>query len=413
MYISRPSDPHTVLLWGDRCWFAGIRTPREFSNLTHAAEVLAAHFAAEPKPIRLRLIFQPDSLETVEAACPDGNRATLAAALAGEFPALGDSDHAWGHEPVLPAGDRFSTLLHFETQPGLFQFATRLARLGLAVESAWPLTTYLQALPPEWTESGAMTVIAADAGRACAYRHPADAGRTAKAWRGESALAEVGRWLAGIFAQNPEEPVLLFCANDEVAAALEANASPDRHPGLARLLLTEALARPVLLPRYHPAQLLPRLPLFTAQRAVIAASIVFLLAAGWSGIAYARDWRAGQAEVKNRDTRVATLRTEVAHLRDNAAEIAALRGTLDWAAVGPPCGALLEKISATLPPEIALTTLRVSAQGFKVNGWVAPSATAAVLDQWCLHLSGENSPWTVEVKSKPPGIFTIAGVFKR
>ena len=107
MFISRPSEPRTVLLWGDRWWFAGTGSSAKFSDLTDAAEVLAAYFAGAAKPVRLRLIYQPDSLETVAVACPDGGRATLAAALGGEFPALANPDCAWGHEPVLATGGDF------------------------------------------------------------------------------------------------------------------------------------------------------------------------------------------------------------------------------------------------------------------------------------------------------------------
>ena len=170
IFISRPSEPRTALLWGDRWWFAGTGASCEFSQLADAAEVLAEHFANEPKPVRLRLIFQPDALETVAVACPQGNRATLAAALAAEFPALANPAHAWSHEPVLPGGGEFSTLLHFETIPALRELATQLAIRGLAVDSAWPLATFLSALPDEWTESGAITVVALHAARALAYR---------------------------------------------------------------------------------------------------------------------------------------------------------------------------------------------------------------------------------------------------
>ena len=412
MFISRPSDPRTVLLWGDRWWFAGTGASCEFSNLSHAAEVLAAHYAAEPKPVRLRLVYQPDAFESVAVACPHGDRATLAAALAGEFPALADPDHAWGHEPVMPAGHGFSTLLHFETQPGLFALAARLAHLGLAVDSAWPLATFLHALPEEWSETGAITVVALQAKRAVAYRHPADAGRTVQLWHGDTTVAEVGHWLAGIFAQNAEEPVLLFCADDEVAEALGAYAPLDRHPGLDRLPRVEAFARPVVLPRDHPAQLLPRLPVVTAQRAVIAASLAFLLFAGWIGAGYARESMAARTETDQRQARLAALRAEVGHLRENATEIATLRAALDSGSAGPPCGAFLAKVSTTLPPEIVITSLRTSGRNLTLDGWLAPTAPATLIEDWRSRLAPTDAPWTIAARPGPGGAFTLTGVFR-
>jgi hypothetical protein len=309
-------------------------------------------------------------------------------------------------------GNGFSTLLHFEAQPGLFSLAARLAHLGLAVDSAWPLATFLHALPKEWSESGAVTVLALQAERAVAYRHPADAGRTVQLWHGDTAVAEVGHWLVGILAQNAEEPVLLLCADDEVAAALGTYAPVDRHPNLDRLPLTDALARPFVLPRYHPAQLLPRQPVVTAHRAVIAASLAFLLFAGWTGAVYARESIAARAETELRQFRLATLRAEIGHLRDNAAEIAFLRAALDGGSAGPPCGAFLTKVATTLPPEIVIASLRTSGRSIVLDGWLNPSAPATALDNWRARLTTADAPWTLVTKPGLGGAFTMTGAFR-
>lgn len=412
MFISRPSDPRTVLLWGDRWWFAGTGASCEFTNFSHAAEVLAAHYADEPKPVRLRLVYQPDAFESLAVACPHGDRATLAAALAGEFPAVASPDHAWSHEPVMAAGSGFSTLLHFEAQPGLFALASRLAHLGLAVDSAWPLATFLHALQQEWSESGAITVLALQKERAVAYRHPADAGRTVQVWHGGTTVAEVGHWLAGVFADNTDEPVLLFCADDEVSAALGEYAPLDRHPGLDCMPLADALARPVVLPRYHPAQLLPRQPAVTAQRAVIAASVAFLLFAGWTGVAYAREFVAARVEAEQHQARLVSLRVEIGHLRSNATEIASLRAALDGGSAGPPCGAFLSRVSATLPPGIVLASLRIAERSITLEGWLSPSASAAVLDTWRSRLAPADAPWTLTATPGHGGGFSLTGTFR-
>lgn len=412
MFISRPSEPRTVLLWGDRWWFASTGTLLEFSDLEQAADVLVAHYAAEPKPVRLRLIFQPDALETVAVACPQGDRATLAAALAEEFPSLRQPGCAWSHEPVLPMGGDFATLLHFETQPGLLSLATRLAQRGLAVDSVWPLPTFLHSLPSEWTESGAVTVVAVHAQRAVAYRHPADGVRAALLWRGDSALAEVGEWLADVLATNAEEPILLVCADEATASALGTFVGVERHPGVEQITLPEALGRPVVLPRYHPAQLLPRPPVMTAQRAMIAASIAFLIAAGWLAAAHVRDQAATQLAVKDHAARLTALRSEVAHLRGNAAEIGALRRSLDGGAAGPPCGALLEKISTTLPAQVTLASLRITGRNVVLDGWLAPGAPANTSSEWQARLVPAGAPWTAEIKPGPGGSLRLIGGFR-
>jgi hypothetical protein len=412
MFISRPSEPRTVLLWGDRWWFAGTGVSAEFADLGGAVDVLVAHYANEPKPVRIRLIFQPDALETEPVACPQADRATLAAALAGEFPSLCNPQCAWSHEHVLPIGGDFATLLHFETTPGLIALATELARRGLAVESAWPMATFLHALPKEWSDSGAVTVVAVQAQRAVAYRHPADGVRSVPVWLGESAVAEVGEWLGEVLAQSPEEPVLLVCADAETATALGSFVSEEGYPGVEQITLNEALARPGPFPRYHPAQLLPRTPLFTAQRFLVAASIALLLAGSWMGTGIVRNSLAERAATRDQQTKLSALRTEVAQLRENAAEIAALRRSLEGGAAGPPCGALLEAVATTVPASITLTSLRVTGRTVAIEGWVAPGSLPTAVEDWRSRLAPANAPWTVKAKAGAAGAFTLNGGFR-
>ena len=411
MFISRPSEPLTVLLWGDHWWFAGTGASVEFSDLEQAVEVLVARYADAPKPVRLRLVFQPDALETVAVACPQGDRATLASALAEEFPALRIPGCMWSHEPVLAMGGDCTTLLHFETQPGLLGLATRLAQRGLAVDSAWPLATFMQRLPGEESEAGAVTVVALQAQRAVAYRHPADGVRTALLWHGESSVADVGAWLGDVLARHAEEAVLLVCADEETASALGAFVGVEGYPGVEQLTLHGALARPVVLPRYHPAQLLPRTPVVTAQRAMVAASVALLIAAGGLGVAYGHDFVAGRNVVKDQQARLTALRSEVAQLRENAAEIAALHRSLDGGGAGPPCGALLEKISTTLPAQVTLTSLRIKGRSWALDGWVAPSAGPRAGEEWRKRLAPPGAPWTAETKPGAGGSFSLTGGF--
>lgn len=410
MFISRPSDPRTVLLWGN-CWWLPTGESRKFSTLTQAAEALAAHYADEPKPVRLRLVYQSDSLVSTVTACPQGDRKILAAALAGEFPALGSHDHAWSHEPVLAAGDGYSTVLHHETEPELIALATRIAQLGLAVDSAWPLATFLHAVPEEWTDSGAITIVALEAERAVAYRHPKDGPRVVQSWHGDSTIVEVGQWLSGLFAEEADEPVLVVSADDETAARLESYVG-EEPPGLEWLGLAEALGRRVVLPRYHPAQLLPRESAFGAQRAVIAASVALLLAAGWAGYASGRDWLVARAEAANHASRLTALRAEIGHLRENVSEIAALRSLIAGSSASLPASAFLQKVSTTVPPEIVLSSVRIAGRNLELAGWVLPGTPAGLLEEWRGRLSPADAPWTIAIKSGVGGAFSATGAFR-
>jgi Tfp pilus assembly protein PilN len=155
------------------------------------------------------------------------------------------------------------------------------------------------------------------------------------------------------------------------------------------------------------------MPVITAQRAVIAASFVFLALAAWSGTAYARDVLAGRTAGAAREAQKQALQTEVAHLRGNAAEIARLREALAHVAGRPPAAALLRKISATIPPEIACDALAVTTEGFTLNGHLAPTAPANAGEAWRARLT--DPAWTLDLKPAPArdGAFTLAGVFPR
>ena len=270
----------------------------------------------------------------------------------------------------------------------------------------------MQRLPGEESEAGAVTVVALQAQRAVAYRHPADGVRTALLWHGESSVADVGAWLGDVLARHTEEAVLLVCADEETASALGALVGVEGYPGVEQVTLHEALAQPVVLPRYHPAQLLPRTSAVTAQRALMAASVALLIAAGWSGVAYGHDFVARQVAVKDQQARLTALRGEVAQLREAAAEIAALRRSLDGGAAGPPCGALLEKISTTLPAQVTLTSLRITGRSWTLDGWVAPGAGPRAGEEWRTRLAPPGAPWTAETKPGAGGSFSLTGGFR-
>lgn len=410
--MSRPSDPRTVLLWGDRWWLPATDEPVPFDRLDQAADALAGHWSAEPKPVRIRLVYQPDAFTSVGVSCPQGNRRVLAAALAAEYPAVDSPDRAWSHEPVLPNEHGGTTVLHFENEPALYTLATKLAHLGLTVESAWPLATYLHALPTEWTDSGGSTVVAVQAGRGVAYRHPAGAGRLIQTWNSGNALAEIGRWLADILATDPNEPVTVVTADDDTRAQLESWLGEDR-PGLEWLRLAAALTRPAVLPRYHPAQLLPRDPWVMTERLALAAGFALLLAAAWAGFEQGRDWLATRAAAEASETHLASLQSEVVQLRANAAEITSLRSLVEGGAAGPPVGLFLEQLSATLPPDLVLGYVQWHEQRLALSGWVAPTAAAGTIETWASRIAPNDAPWTLAVTAGADGTFAATGVFRR
>jgi hypothetical protein len=404
--MSRHSDARTVLRWGNQWWTGGSASPIEGT-----VAALAGHFAESPRPLRLRLIYQPDHLETVAVHCPKGSRGTLAAALCGDFPALADPAFAWSHEPVLPARESFSSLLHLEQAPELFGLVAELERQALIVESAWPLPTFLQALPEEWPESGGQTVVALDASRVCAYRHGSDGIRSVQQWRGEEALPRLAEWLGKIPTGDPGEPVLLVATSPEAAKALDALRPLAEQPGVTWLALSGALAGAATLPRHHPAQLLPPAALMNPQRWVMAASLALLAGAAWFGAVYLHDRTALQQAAA---AQAVEQRRAEEHAR-NAAEIAALQSGLSAAPPRLPVTELLQRVSATIPPEIVLSELHASRESITIRGFVAPAGTAKGWTAWIRELQSETPVFRLNTIT-PMGsgtTFCLQGTFRR
>ena len=405
IFTSPRSKAFTVLLWGDRWWLAGRTEAIPFAHRDRAAGELVAALAGDG-PRRLRLIYQPDGFTSVVTPCPQAGRRMLALALQDQFPGLSTGEIAWSHDPILPLGESFTTVIHFESSPWLFAVLEQLASAGIVVEEVWPLPTWLQALPDEWSDSGAFTVLAISGDCACAYHHPATGARQVLAWPTNGPTTPT-LWLANLLDRDSGEPILVV-----TDAATSDTAWPQgaARPGLRHLTLPEALAHSATIPPRHPARLLPAEPVVTASRAVLVASVALLLATG----GMAGPW--GWAHVKARQTalvqteRERALSAEVAHLRANAAEIAALREEAAGR-TAPFAGDLLRRLAKTVPPEATLATLRADAGSFAAQGFLAPQASGGVLDRWQQALARDREGSQVQVQSLPKrdGAFYLRG----
>jgi Tfp pilus assembly protein PilN len=137
-----------------------------------------------------------------------------------------------------------------------------------------------------------------------------------------------------------------------------------------------------------------------------------LLGAGGTGVGWARAALANQEATREQQTRLTALRTEVAQLRANAAEIAALRHAVESGAAGPPCGALLEKIARTVPASVTLTAVRIAGRTLTLEGWVAPGAGPTAVEAWRARLAPAEAPWTVVAQTAASGSFTLTGGFR-
>jgi len=379
-----------------------------FADLAQAADQLAA---AWPGPNRsLRLIYQPDEFATVPVQCPNGNRATLALALGEDHPVVHHPGHVWSFEPIQVSGESFGTLLHYETRPVLFGLVHRLRELGFTVASVWPMGTWLNALPPDLSPSGAMTVCAIHSDRFCLYRQSADGGRSLRTGHDGDILQAVSAHLAGLPAQTEAEYVLYVATDDTLVEQLTERVPLDDRQILGIFSLTQALAKPVTLPSRHPAQLLPPLPIVTAPRLIsIVSAICLVLALGLAVTplrAWISQWQSESINGREKQTLIAaieTLRPKISELRQRQSEqLADGPDPLPWAE-------LLRTLPSALPPQVVLTRLQADRSGFQIQGGITGELHTADWEHWQQSMQSHPGQWelTEPVPIKPVSTFEL------
>ena len=401
-----------MLLWGDRWWIEGRSAPVAFGEFARAAETLLAEFG-DARPARLRLVYQPAFLAAHGVACPNGNRSVLAQALGADHPALASDTLAWSHEPILGTQDRFATVLHCETEPGLHSLVDSLRDAGIKVEGAWPLATVLNFLPEDWPESGALTVVAIADRMTLVYRHTPEGCREVAATSGTAFVHAAEQAIQAARARSDValEIAALDPAGHEIAASFETVEAPT----LRVTAWSGLVAATRSLRAHHCTQLLPRAAWHHASRLVPVAAVVSLLVAAALGADLARTvWLQRDAAQADHATQK-TLREEIAGLRSAVAEAFSLRAELSVPTPVPPSFAeCLRTIGRKLPPQVVVTQLRADRDGFLVQGGIAaPGLNDIAWRDWRASWAQHASWALAEAPVNPPvADFELKGRWK-
>lgn len=412
MFTSRRSKAGVALLWGDRWWIGGHPEPVVFGEMSQAAAVLLEHFAEHGKPTGLRLIYQPRSLVSVAVQCPNGNRATLQAALQDEHPLLATGEHAWGYEPI-PLGSN-TTLLHYETEPALFALVESLQVDSHFVEGAWPLATALNLVPEEWPDSGAFTVVAVARELTAIFKHTPAGVREL-----QSACGDVSAQLASAAVQQAferQDVSLFLVAFDGAGARLALQLSDLELAGRPDLTWDHVAHFAATLSRAHPNQLLPAAPMLGAGRIVGGVTSVAILTAGVLGTQIVRDSLAERVIAAETAAEINGLRTEVEALRETESAILQIEEQLK--ALEPRrvlYGQLLKVLPEKLPNQVVLTRVQADQNGFVLTGGVSgPGLGEAEWLAWRERLEAGDLPWQiVGATAQPPtSDFSLKGVWR-
>jgi hypothetical protein len=231
-----------------------------FDGSGRAADAIARSF--DQRSSAVRLIYQPDSLAFESAECPKGGRMVIGAALAKQFPVLEDPLCAWSHEFAVSRGSHFTTHVHYEREPGaLGRFTRMLETRGIGVESVWPLSAFLLALPRTLSGSKYSTIVALHKKRAFGCRYLSGGGPEIRMWNASDTIIKVAGWLRAIVAENPSESIaLLFEDDDGMKLNHRFRFLERRNLNCHLPAIYEALTEDLDLPRHHPAQLIPPPP---------------------------------------------------------------------------------------------------------------------------------------------------------
>lgn len=412
--MSTSTSPHSevavALLWGDRWWITGHPTPLPFGAPAEAAAVLNRHFTEHGRPERLRLVYQPAFLRSVAVDCPNGNRATLQAALQLEHPLVARPEYAWGYEPIFG----YNTLLHYETEPFLHLLASELAAGGVELEGVWPLASALNLVPSDWPDTGALTVVAAADGLAGVFRHTPAGVREVQSASGEPAAELVATTVQR--AGERADTALYVVGLDEAGHRLAAHVAQLDQSDRTDLGWDDVAHAARTLSFSQPNQLLPRTARLHSSRLVsgiVAVSIASsLLLGGQIGLDVRADRRAAEQATEARRE----LQEEVDGLRRNQAEIVKLETEIGAAAVPRlPCTLLLKTLSQALPRQLVMTSVRTDRSGFTLSGGVSgPGLTVDDWRRWIEQFRGPTLPWKLVASEPgmPTAEFLLKGVWQ-
>ena len=393
MFTSPPSKPLVALLWADCWWTSASAEPILFGEFSEAASALLDSLGDQSDSKRIRLIYQPDHLVSEVVECPNGNRSTLQSALQTDYPALADPQLAWSFEPINAASN--STLLHYETQPGILGLLDTITASGFEVEGVWPLASVLNFVPVDWPETGALTVLAIAHQRTLVYKHTPAGIRQVNKARGDAAAKLAATSIQQ--SHDSDTTAFYFISLDTSGEVLEPQIAMWNPADRTDLKWARLVEVTLTLPLTHPHQLIPPAPRFTTFRVVsgvtAAALVLAMVLAGQIGIKLLN-----QKELTAlQRAEIEALRPEVEQLQAREAEFKQLQAGLAKFESSPTAyGQFLKSVGQHLPSSLVLTRLQVDASGFTLAGGVTNSdAVVSDWTRWTDQFASESMPWTV------------------
>lgn len=379
---------------------------------TPAAALLSLLGQMQQKPTALRLIYQPQDLQSMPVDCPKGSRKSIQQALAPDHPALTTDLVVWACQPLIATARGASTVLSLERTPNLRRFAEALAKARIRLDGAFPIAAVLERLP----------AFAGD-GPAIGILHSASLGllytRDASGVRNVAPIsdgADTEARALELFSTH----IHTFHVPPQVSIAhTTATPWPFEAPGVTvttadlSVFLQEAEKLSLSsLSNFLPPSRLPS----PSSVAILAASLA-ILASAMVVIRHEARLADERAQALLKADRRASLDQELNGRRSNQSAIA--RATALAADIGASPAALaplLGFLEAELPRELTLTDLRYERGVFTIEGSVHSGDGAAEGPFFAFYdsLSAPSRPWRISTKrpTAASASFNLSGSFQ-
>ncbi len=377
--------------------------------------------SACPDARRLRLIYQPDTLDPHDVLCPQMGRARLRRFLSAEFHALAAPGTVWAAETIRVGRDGEGTRLHLDPASRLPALVAALAVHRQRLEGAWSLLSLIETAAVSGAVRDGLHLVATEQ-RALVLCHPPAGERWVRFLEGADCWGSALAALRGAQAQ--------FEVRERIggSAIVDAGSAPEGwHEALAEFGLTAANLEDLLavahaLPPDGLGDFLARPPVYArrpAQAVAAAACGLALLGAGGLHLRSVREHRE-QRRRELTDERDRHRRDETAAADRQAREqqAAAIDRALARLQTEVPRQAeLLVAITRALPSRLVLKRIATDATAFTLTGAsCAPASGTGEPDaeHFRRDLAAAGDAWQLEPVSAGPagGDFLLRGHFR-
>lgn len=416
-------DSGVVVMWFGRELFILAGGALQAVELPEKGDEVAALVRAiesiEPRPKRVRLIYQPPDLDGHAVECPKGSREIVRSALADDHPELRNPATVWAMSRLHATDLGYATLLWVDPKARIARLRSTLATRRIALVGAWPLVSVIELTPPaDRADQPVLAVVLSDTAGLVYAAMPGGA-RTIVCASGAACRGQLGGLIRNAlshFDAAEPPPVLVVDASVE---PWDLGVSPLAQVETSGISVEQLLTSAMRLGPSDLSNLAPRVSRMTADGALWLVTALCCGLALFNAGSYAAEFRRVQNDASIRGRLARELQADNARLAENQktiSELAALRAEMK--ADGAHRLRLLTAIMQHKPVEVTVHAITIREQSFELAGTAHEGVgrSRGPFYQLVDGLSAGSNPWRLSPESRPSALsanaFVITGVFQ-